>query len=43
VLLHHGFALTARGAIHVEVKGEMHKFLLMPASRNTFSVKGAEK
>ena len=37
-LLQNGFALTARGAIQVEGKGEMSTFLLMPA--DTHAVKG---
>ena len=36
-------ALTARGAVQVEGKGEMHTFLLMPANSNTHSVERAEK
>jgi class 3 adenylate cyclase len=41
-LLQAGFALTARGGIEVEGKGEMHTFLLMPTYNDTHSIKGAE-
>lgn len=36
-------ALTARGAVQVERKGEMHTFLLLPAGGNTESMKGTEE
>lgn len=41
-LLRDGFSLTARGAVEVEGKGEMHTFLLMPAYNDTHHEKGAE-
>jgi len=39
-LLQHGFALTARGAVEVEGKGEMHTFLLLPADGSARPVTG---
>ncbi|MCK9379662.1 MAG: hypothetical protein M0P95_01200 [Sulfuritalea sp.] len=39
-LLHQGFALTARGAIQVEGKGEMHTFLLARSNHNVHSMQG---
>jgi hypothetical protein len=36
-------SLTARGAVPIAGKGEMHTFLLLPADGNTHSVEGAEK
>jgi hypothetical protein len=36
-------AITARGAIQVEGKGEMRTFLLMPGNNSAHFVKGTKK
>ena len=42
-LLAHGFALTARGAMHIAGKGEMRTFLLAPLTGYSHALNAAEK